>query len=304
MSAEIEDDEPIRPAASSVAAPSSALDAPAGALPTPAPPPPGITIFAPNVLECKLAVCREKAERFERMSFAAMEMTDADVPLLYDVLNHSECDIKELDLSFNRLTDAGLRTLCQALSAEGLMAHQLQRLRVGGNDLSAEAIAEAVALLAKHRPDVELQDEALLKEAVALMHVGKVFDESPAQQAGLHKGDVVLTFGALSYNGKRRNAGFKSDQERQMDILQHFESVEVSLKPLVAGAVDAHGANKKAIDVVVARPGAGHLRATLRPAQWSGAGLLGAKITAVALDDDGKKKKPEPVASKLEAAKP
>ena len=238
----------------------------AAAAPPPPPPQPlspaGITIFAPNLLECKLAVCREKAQRFERMCFAAMEMMDADVPLLYDVLNHSGCDITELDVSFNRLTDAGLHTLCHALAEHGLMAHQLQQLRVGGNDLSAEALGEASMLLAKRRPDVQLVDEARLvgdeagvaKPAVALMHVGKVFEESPAHQAGLQKGDVVLTFGALSYNGRRRNAGFKSEQERRMDILQHFESVEVSLKPLVAGAVDAHGANKKAIDVVVAVP--------------------------------------------------
>ena len=308
MSAEIEDEVDTYSAPLPVR-----LNVAAAAPPLPMPPlqpPAGITIFAPNLLECKLAVCREKAQRFERMCFAAMEMMDADVPLLYDVLNHSGCDITELDVSFNRLTDAGLHTLCHALAEHGLMAHQLQQLRVGGNDLSAEALAEAIVLLAKRRPDVQLVDEARLvgdeagvaKPAVALMHVGKVFEESPAHQAGLQKGDVVLTFGALSYNGRRRNAGFKSEQERRMDILQHFESVEVSLKPLVAGAVDAHGANKKAIDVVVARPGAGHLRTTLRPAQWSGVGLIGAKITAVVTDDELQKTKPQPVGGKLEAA--
>lgn len=309
MSAGIEDDGDTTYSAPLPVLLNVAAAAPPPPLPLPQSPA-GITIFAPNLLECKLAVCREKAQRFERMCFAAMEMTDADVPLLYDVLNHSGCDITELDVSFNRLTDAGLRTLCEALAEHGLMAHQLQQLRVGGNDLSAEALGEASVLLAKRRPDVQLVDEARLvgdeagvaKPAVALMHVGKVFEESPAHQAGLQKGDVVLTFGALSYNGRRRNAGFKSEQERRMDILQHFESVEVSLKPLVAGAVDAHGANKKAIDVVVARPGAAHLRTTLRPAQWSGVGLIGAKITAVVTDDELRKTKPQPVGSKLEAA--
>jgi hypothetical protein len=81
------------------------------------------------------------------------------------------------------------------------------------------------------------------------------------------------------------------------------EEMPLAVTPsAVAGAVDAHGANKKAIDVVVARPGAGHLRTTLRPAQWSGVGLIGAKITAVVTDDELRKTKPQPVGSKLEAA--
>jgi len=274
----------------------------------PPPPAPGeMAIFAPQLLECKLHVYREKAEKFSRMTFAATRMTDDDVPLLYDILNHSECDIHELDVSFNRLTDAGLRELCGTLAREGLMAHQLVRLCVGGNnDISAEALSEMTALFAKQRPDVTLTNEALLADAIALMHVGKIFDASPAQQAGMRKGDVVLTFGPRSYNGRRKNAGFKSDYERQMDILQHFESVDASVKQLVADSVDAGGANKRELDVVIAREGAGHLRLTLKPAQWEGAGLLGAKITAVALEEDAKKKKKaiEPYASKLEEAKP
>jgi len=262
--------------------------------PAPPPAPPPVTIFNPTLLQCKLAVYREKAERFHRMTFAAMRMIDADVPLMYDALNHSECDVSELDLSFNRLTDVGLRELTETLCREGLMAHALQQLRVGGNDISPAAIDAAVALLAKQRPDVTVNNETFYKDAIPLMLVGKVFEASPAEQAGMKKGDVVLTFGTMSYNGKRRNPGFKTDEERRMDILQHFESIEASLKPLVASAVHSSGANTEEIDVVVARDGAGHLRLTLKPAQWSGAGLIGAKITAVALEDNGKKKKPEP----------
>ena len=79
-------------------------------------------IFAPGLLECKLAVLREKVASLTRVAAVAMRMTDADVPLLFDILNHSECDVTELDLSFNRLTDEGLRTLCEVLAREGLMA--------------------------------------------------------------------------------------------------------------------------------------------------------------------------------------
>ena len=262
------------------------------------------TIFAPGLLECKLAVSREKAAMFSRLSFTAMLMTDSDVPELYDILNHSDSNAAELDLSFNRLTDAGLRALCETLSSEGLMAHCLTSLRIGGNDISQEGLAAAQALFAKQRPDVTITDEARNLDAEALMLVGKVFDESPAKQAGMRKGDVILNFGPLSYNGRRRNAGFKTDWERQMDVLQHFDSIEASLKPLVAGAVDSAGANKGELDVVVAREGAGHLRLTLRPAQWSGAGLIGAKITVVELDDKAQKeKKSVPLASKLAEAK-
>ena len=77
MSAEIEDD-----GDTTYSAPLPVRLNVAAAAPPPPPPQPqspaGITIFAPNLLECKLAVCREKAQRFERMCFAAMEMTDAD----------------------------------------------------------------------------------------------------------------------------------------------------------------------------------------------------------------------------------
>lgn len=257
-------------------------------------------IFAPDVLECRLAVCREKIARFSQVSIVAMRMTDADIPLMYEFLNHSECDITELDLSFNRLTDDGLRILCETLAAEGLMAHHLNSLRVGGNDISEQALSDARKLFTTQRPDVTISVEPLMKEAQALMLVGKVFDESPAKLAGLRKGDVILAFGPMTYNGRRRNAGFKTEQERQMDILQHFESIEASLKPLVAGAVGSDGANKKEIDVIVAREGSGHLRLTLRPARWSGAGLIGAKITAIEVPDPKMK---EPVGSKMEAAK-
>ena len=257
-------------------------------------------IFAPNVLECKLAVAREKAAKLARLAIVAMGMTDGDIPNLYDILNHSECDIEELDLSFNRLTDKGLMELCVVLGREGMMAHALNSLCVGGNDITAEGLLHAGQLLEKQRPDVTLSAEPLMKDAIALMHVGKVFEDSPAWHAGLKKGDVILAFGARCYNGRRKNAGFKTDEERQMDILQHFEDIETSVKPLVADAVDAQGINKKAIDVVVARLQAGHLRCTLRPAKWSGAGLLGAKLSAVALDGPSK---PAPPGSKLAEAK-
>ena len=104
--------------------------------------------------------------------------------------------------------------------------------------------------------------------------MGKVFPESPASTAGLVRGDVIVAIGSYSVGGTKPNRAFKSEAERHLDVLQWFESVGESLKPLVSSAADK-GAE---VDVVVERLDGSHLPIRLRPGKWAGDGLLGAKI--------------------------
>jgi len=234
----------------------------------------------PDLLETRLAVLREKPS-VPLIILAHMAMRDEHIPKLIEALHHSECNATGVDLVFNELTGDGLLALCDALCSDGMMAHDLQTLFVGGNEFSTEARAAAVERLGKQRQDVSLDFEPRLRIAIPLMDVGKVFPESPASQAGLVKLDVILALGALSIAGKKPNRAFKSEAERHLDEIQHFAGIEETLKPLVEAAVRGDGTNKHALDVVVERPGAGHLKLKLRPGRWSGPGLLGAKITAV-----------------------
>jgi hypothetical protein len=130
-------------------------------------------------------------------------------------------------------------------------------------------------------------------DAVPLMTVGKVFDDSPASVAGLKKADLIVVFGALRIAGEKPSRAFKSDAERHMDVIEHFESIAETLKPIVASAADSHGQNIADIDVVVIREGAGHVHLRLRPGKWSGDGLIGAKVSAIQ-QDAPKKKTPVP----------
>lgn len=262
---------PPKPDAARAAAdaPRAAADAPADA------------DAVPRLLELNLCVMREKAARITHMQLVQTSLADAHLPHLLRALHHSESAVTHLDLRFNRLSGDGLRSLCAALAREGMMAHDLTRISVGGNPISAEAGEAARELLRVKRPDVTLDFAPRLAEGKRLMDVGKVFPDSPAAHAGLVRGDCILAFGPLSVNGKKPNRAFKSEEERELDALTFFEGVAESVKPLVAAAVRADRSNAGAIDVIVERPGTGDLQLTLRPQQWSGTGLLGAKITAI-----------------------
>ena len=244
--------------------------------------PPFLDPSLPPLVACRLQVLREKPSAFRRVRINNALMCDEHLPKLMEILFASDESVEEIDLCFNRLTGDGLKYLCELLAREGMMAIDLTLIRFGGNDVSDEAKAAAAATLGKVRPDVVIDYELKLMEPSRLMVVGKVFPDSPAEAAGLQYGDIILALGTMSICGEKPSRAFKSEAERHMNEIIHFADIAESLKPLVTAAVGKDGSNIKEISGVVERDGA-HVPIQLRPAQWSGAGLLGAKITAVPL---------------------
>ena len=78
----------------------------------------------------------------------------------------------------------------------------------------------------------------------------------------------------MTFSGKERNRGFKSEAERHMDAIEFFRGVGESLKPLVQEQAAAGGE----IDIVVQRGTSTFMPLLLRPGKWAGEGLLGAKM--------------------------
>lgn len=226
-----------------------------------------------SLAEAKLVVMKEKPQ-LSRWSVTNAGFADAHIPALCEMMQASECGLTELDLSFNKLTDAGLLGLCDFLAREGLAAHALTGLRLGGNPATtAEAQAACTERFKKMRPDVTLDFAPTLLEPQVLLVVGKVFPDSPAAAAGLRRDDDIVAIGTFNMAGREPNRGFKSEPERLMDNIQYFRGVADSLKPLVQTTAERGGE----IDVVVRRRGQ-FLPLVLRPCKWSGDGLLGCKI--------------------------
>lgn len=233
-----------------------------------------------------LLVMKEKPA-FREWCLAGSGFGDEHVPKLIEVLHGSECAISLLDLGFNpRFTDAGLLQLSDTLGREGLAGHDLTTLRLGAcAALSESARNTAVALFAKKRPDltidftptisvVEGSDGRGPHNVMALLQVGKVFPNSPASAAGLVKGDEIVQLGSMTFCGKERNRGFKSEFERHTDAICHFLGVAESLKPLVQEQAAISGT----IDIIVQRGYSTFLPLQLQPGAWEGEGLLGAKM--------------------------
>ena len=242
-------------------------------LPSAAPDPSEFTP-AGALADVKLLVLKEKPRHSWSMTNCGF--TDGHVSELCKALQSSECELTELDLSFNKLTDNGLFSLCQFLAEEGLAAHALTSLRLGGSLTSSQGQAVVVELFNQKRPDVTLDFEPTLRESTTLLTVGKVFPDSPASAAGLRRDDSIVAIGTFNFSGRERNRGFKTENERLMDNIEFFRGMD-SLKPLVAAKAKSGGE----IDVVVQRTEAGvttFVPLTLRPAKWAGEGLLGAKI--------------------------
>ena len=243
-----------------------------------------VLIAPPSLVETKLAVLREKP-RVDAVQICNAAFGQEHLPQLMEALHHSEANMSTIDLTFNRLGDAGVRELCETLAREGLAAHDLTLLRLGGNDTTPELEAEMSALLQKQRPDVTLEFEQHLRGAHKLLQVGKVFPDSPASAAGLVRGDAIVAIGTYSLGGQEPNRAFKSEAERHLDQLQWFRSVADSLKPLVTGAA----AKDSVVDVVVERADGKHVSLKLWPGKWAGEGLLGAKIGPWDPDEKDKK---------------
>ena len=219
------------------------------------------------------------------LHLCGLGLTDEHLPPLVQVLHHSENTLGSLDLSFNRIGDAGAALLCKMLSAGG--APELTVLHLGGNPVSAGAQEAALSEAARTRPEVAVDFEPTLRRAQKMCDVGIVYKSSPAKGAGLCKGDAVLAFGPLQRFGSlNERFGFQPDFQGDREGSEALRaqcihlSVLESISPLVRTSIGAE------IHVVVEReaerePGTSggsgkqHLALTLVPARWDGSGLLG-----------------------------
>ena len=178
-----------------------------------------------TLAEAKLLVMHEKPNGWERRwEITNAGFGDEHIPTLLNALHHSECALTELDLAFNKITDAGLMQLCEALARDGMCAYELTSLRLGANRIGDKAREVAVELMKSKRPDLTLNFEAVLLHPTRLLTVGKVFAESPAAAAGLQRDDYIVAIGMCNFAGKERNRGFKSEAERHMDAVQWSDS--------------------------------------------------------------------------------
>jgi len=198
------------------------------------------------------AVEKLKAKPKDTKALRLSNLAVCDVHLQYiiDALHSSECHLETLDLSFNKLTDAGIHVLCKAF-AKG-MALELQTVYLGGNKTSSSGMALSQSLK-QMRGDLSVVWKQTLRGAQSMCTVGTVYVNSPANKAGLLTGDSVIAFGAIQS--------------------AEYKSVSDSIVPIVKGSVN------KPIDVLVVRMDGtaqvNHIQLTLVPQEWRGAGLLG-----------------------------
>jgi len=176
---------------------------------------------------------------------------DAHLKRLLEALSHSQVYVEELDLTFNKLTDAGVHMLLKALASGTAM--ELAKLFLGGNKVSVAGMALSQSLK-QQRPDLLVVWHNQLPGGKSMCTVGTVYAASPAQKAGLCQGDSIIAFGPVQS--------------------EEYKGVSESVVPVVKASVG------KPIDVVVVRMSekdqqVQQIQLTLTPQKWSGAGLLG-----------------------------
>jgi hypothetical protein len=236
---------------------------------------------------------RDDYEHTPKLRLSNLQIHDVHLKALVKALQHSQCHVEEIDLSFNRLTDAGVHVLLKHF-ATGL-ALELTTLYLGGNKVSTAGMAMSQGLK-QSRPDLMviwklqvsqtarihtqttqhsprpacpsfLTPSSLspsppphhrpfwqLPNGKSMCTVGTVYPQSPAAVAGLRTGDSVIAFGQV-----------QGDE---------YKGVSESIVPVVKKNVG------KPIDVVVVRMSSdsaevAQISLTLTPQKWSGAGLLG-----------------------------
>jgi len=194
---------------------------------------------------------RDEPASTKSLRLSNLSVMDVHLRPLLEALQHSQICLEELDLSFNRLTDAGVHRLLQALA--GGTAIELTTLYLGGNKTSVAGMALSQNLK-QSRPDLLVNWHLQLPKAKSMCTVGTVYPASPAAQAGLRTGDSVVAFGPCQH--------------------PEYKGVSESVVPIVKASVG------KPIDVVVVRidersSQVQQAQLTLTPQKWSGAGLLG-----------------------------
>jgi len=194
---------------------------------------------------------REAPGETKRLRLSNLSICDVHLKVLIEALQHSQLALDELDLSFNRLTDAGVHLLLKAISAGAAM--ELTRLYLGGNKVSVAGVALSENLK-QVRPDCVVNFDLQLPKGKSMCSVGTVYAGSPAGKAGLLTGDSVIAFGPVQH--------------------EDYKGVSESVVPVVKLNVG------KPIDVVVVRIASDtqqvqQVSLCLTPQKWSGAGLLG-----------------------------
>jgi len=204
----------------------------------------------PPPLAAALTRLRSRPAEAKVVRLSNCMIKDVHVRALVEALQHSENATEELDLAFNRLTDAGVHVLLKAIATGCAM--ELTRLNLGGNKTSVNIMAFSQNLK-QMRSDLLVDWKPQLRNAQSMSVVGNVYNGSPAAKAGLQTGDSIVAFGALQY--------------------ADFKSVTESIVPAVKANVG------KAIDVIVVRMVEGaqvrQIALSLTPQTWSGGGLLG-----------------------------
>jgi len=241
------------------------------------------------VAQAALADFTERAAELPAVQLHCAALCDEHLPGLLTAMHHSQCMLRELDLSFNRLTDAGVETLVEALcrkintgSFGEPCALELTKLRLGGNELTPLA-TETVGRLASVRPEVCVDFEPRLADATPLCNVEAVHPGSPAERAGLLPGDKIIALGpmtipeATTEQGRMRQRAGGTAKERELKQLRVFRTVVDSVVPLLQSHVG------KLVDVVVTRAtgggsGESHVKLALTPQKWAGSGLLGCRL--------------------------
>ena len=146
------------------------------------------------------------AHEAEAVRLSNASIHDQDLPPLIELLHRSECAVQHLDLAFNHMTDAGLRTLGDALCRKLVdvdfvfCAFELTHLYVGGNALTAEGVEALRLRLREAGREVEVDVTPVLRDPCVLCTVGQILepaDRSPAGVAGLLAGDEVVALGPL-----------------------------------------------------------------------------------------------------------
>ena len=187
----------------------------------------------------------------KKLRLSNLSIMDVHLKPLIEALQHSQLCVEELDLSFNRITDAGVHVLLGALGAGAAL--ELAKMHLGGNKTSVAGMALSQNLK-QNRPDLLVTWHRQLPDAQSMCVVGTVYGSSPAEQAGLRTGDSMIAFGPVQHD--------------------EYKGVSESVVPVVKAHVG------KPIDVVVVRIDESsaqvqQISLTLTPKKWSGAGLLG-----------------------------
>ena len=136
----------------------------------------------PPAMVAELKKLRADPKGTKRLRLSNLGLGDHHLRPLCEALQDKDMGLEELDLTFNKITDAGIHLLTKAL--HGGAALELTKLHLGGNRTSPSGMA-----LSQHikqaRNDILVDWKNQLPRGKSLCTVGTVYPNSPAQKAGL-----------------------------------------------------------------------------------------------------------------------